>query len=133
MEYFFTSPHLVTPPSLSITGEEFRHLHKVIRRKVGDTVFVVDGEGNLYETVIEKVDRKQAIRSIVQRSKPSTKPHIEVTLAAALLKNPSERNIELTYTRFATPVRKFRIVRAASLAVRLSTSYFGLSSTMSII
>lgn len=101
MEYFYTVPQSIFRSSLIVSGDEFQHLHKVLRKKVGDTVHVVDGKGNLYECMIERIDRMQAECSIVRSSRPSTEPDVNITLAVALLRNPSrfdflvEKTVEL--------------------------------------
>ena len=101
MDYFYTIPQLISASSLVVTGDEFKHLHKVHRKKVGDTIFVVDGMGILYQGVIQRIDHKQAECSIVRSSRPEREPDVDITLAVALLRNPSrfdllvEKTVEL--------------------------------------
>ncbi len=110
MEYFYTDPLLITETSLVLKGGEFKHLHKVLRKKVGDTVFVVDGKGTVYESVIKMVDGDQAECTIVRSIRSQTEPDVDVTLTVGLLRNPSrfdflvEKAVELG-VRTIVPLR----------------------------
>ncbi len=101
MDYFYTVPELISDSTLIVSGAEFKHLQKVLRKRIGETVFVVDGKGTLYEAVIERFNRVEAECSIVRSSRPETEPSVDITLAVALLRNPSrfdflvEKTVEL--------------------------------------
>jgi 16S rRNA (uracil1498-N3)-methyltransferase len=40
-----------------IDGEDFAHAARVMRHKAGDTLFVTDGKGNIYESVIKIIGK----------------------------------------------------------------------------
>ncbi len=40
--------------SLTITGDECKHLARVLRKNSGEIIYVTDGNKNLYKTQIEK-------------------------------------------------------------------------------
>ncbi|MEE9226059.1 MAG: RsmE family RNA methyltransferase [Bacteroidota bacterium] len=115
MDYFHTLPELISASTLVVAGDEFKHLHKVLRKKAGDTIFIMDGMGILYECVIERIDRMQAECSIVRSTRPETEPEVEVTLAVALLRNPSrfdflvEKTVELGVKRIVPLKTKYTI------------------------
>ncbi len=60
MDYFYTVPELISGSTLVVSGAEVKHLQKVLRKRIGETVFVVDGKGTLYEAVIEHFNRAEA-------------------------------------------------------------------------
>jgi len=89
MEYFYISPSLVRGTTLVIQGEELHHLSKVLRKKVGETIVVVDGKEHAYKTVLQSISRSSAECKILETFYRFNEPDIEVRLAVALLKNPS--------------------------------------------
>ena len=64
MQLFYTTD--VQLPQLVLHEEEARHCTQVLRKRLGDTINVVDGRGNLYETVLAKADKKTCTLSVVQ-------------------------------------------------------------------
>jgi 16S rRNA (uracil1498-N3)-methyltransferase len=89
MEYFYTTPDRVGDGSLSLDGEEFAHLTHVMRKKVGDTIGVVDGRGNLYEVEITEIVRRSARCSIRSHSFRRGEPQRHLHLGVGILKNSS--------------------------------------------
>jgi 16S rRNA (uracil1498-N3)-methyltransferase len=89
MDYFYTPPSFVRGTALVIQGEELHHLSKVLRKKVGETIIVVDGEEHAYRAVLQSISRSSADCKILETFHRFNEPDIEVKLAFALLKNPS--------------------------------------------
>jgi 16S rRNA (uracil1498-N3)-methyltransferase len=89
MDYFYTPPSLIKSKSLSIQGEELHHLSKVLRKKVGETIVVVDGKEHAYKAILESITRSSADCKILETIHRFNEPDVEVKLAFALLKNPS--------------------------------------------
>jgi len=89
MDYFYTPPSLIQSRSLSIQAEELHHLSKVLRKKVGETIIVVDGRKHAYKAVIESISRSSAECRILETYYRFNEPSVELKLAFALLKNPS--------------------------------------------
>jgi 16S rRNA (uracil1498-N3)-methyltransferase len=55
--------------------EESRHLVTVLRRKIGDTLWLTDGKGVMYETTLSETGKKLAVAHIVaQKHMPSERP-----------------------------------------------------------
>ncbi len=101
METFYTPPRLVTPPLVTIEGDEFRHIAHVMRLRSGDSLRIVDGAGNAYDAVIDDISRTAARCSIKARHPLLNEPGRSITLAVGILKNPSrfdylvEKSVEL--------------------------------------
>ncbi|HUI09912.1 MAG TPA: 16S rRNA (uracil(1498)-N(3))-methyltransferase [Bacteroidota bacterium] len=105
MEYFYAPPPAITPPTLTIDGEEFSHLTHVMRLREGDALRVVDGEGHAYDAVLETIGRREARCRISAAHDRLHEPSLDLTLAAGMLKNPSrfdylvEKSVELGVSR----------------------------------
>ena len=57
-EYYFTPPELVQDKSLIISGEEVKHIARVMRHQVGDELHVTDGQGYDYSVRIENIEKR---------------------------------------------------------------------------
>ncbi len=93
MDYFYTPPDSIGQDELSISGEEFAHLTHVMRKKIGDTLRVVDGQGGAYDVVIADIARRTARCTIRQVYTQWHEPDVHVTLGVALLKNASRFDV----------------------------------------
>lgn len=89
MEYFY-APHTdVHGSTVLLTGEEFRHLFRVLRKKAGDHILISDGDDAMFEAVIVSMDRDSARCEIMSTTMRFNEPRIDVTLAVSLLRNPA--------------------------------------------
>lgn len=115
MDYFYTPPSLIRHASLVIQGEELHHLSKVLRKKIGETITVVDGKEHAYKGVLESISKSSAECRILGTFHRFNEPDMEVKLAFALLKNPSrldflvEKCVELGVREF-TPMLTERTI-----------------------
>lgn len=89
MEYYFTDKKNISDTSLVIEGDESKHLLKVLRKSKGEEIFVTDGRGNLYKTVIAEINKDKIKCEIKENLHNVNEPEIHVTLYQSLLKNPS--------------------------------------------
>jgi 16S rRNA (uracil1498-N3)-methyltransferase len=88
-DVFYCPPAGFGGDTIAIGGDEFNHLAHVMRKKAGDDIVVVDGLGNAREAVIRSLDRRAAVCSAGPVKPNHREPALRVTLAAAVLKNPS--------------------------------------------
>ena len=63
---FFTPASKIDGNQIIIDGNEFRHLHKVKRKRAGDKIHATDGEGNYYTVQLVKIKATQAIAEIIK-------------------------------------------------------------------
>ena len=56
MHTFYVSPSQISNNIATITGSEHHHLRNVLRTKSGETVRIIDGEGNVYTAQILETD-----------------------------------------------------------------------------
>jgi 16S rRNA (uracil1498-N3)-methyltransferase len=104
MEVFFAHREDTHGKTLILRDDEYKHLSRVLRKKVGDHIWVTDGEDNMYEAIITSFDRTHAECEVVATKVRFNEPKTDVTLAVSLLRNP---------TRF-----DFVVEKATELGVR---------------
>jgi 16S rRNA (uracil1498-N3)-methyltransferase len=115
MEYFFSSPENIGESDISIRDVEFHHLTQVMRKKAGDEIMVVNGQGTAYDCVINRISRDEAFCTIQEVYNRYNEPGVSVTLMLPILKNHSrvewivEKGTELGVTRFV-PVHTERSI-----------------------
>jgi 16S rRNA (uracil1498-N3)-methyltransferase len=88
MDYFYCTQ--VRGNAFTIDDEEAAHLLHVMRKKEGDEIRIVDGRGTAYDARIESVTKRAASGAILATYPNHHEPACKVTLAVALLKNPSK-------------------------------------------
>lgn len=89
MDYFFTPPFNIKSDQIIIENNEFVHLVHVMRKKVGDVIYVIDGTGIMYEVALKEIDDKKAHGTITSKFFNYHEPAIKITLAVGILKNHS--------------------------------------------
>jgi len=89
MDYFYCPPSKISKGSVLIDGEEFSHLVHVMRKKEGDIICVVDGEGCAYDVTLGEMKKKEAPGTITAAYRNHREPALRLTLAVGVLKNPS--------------------------------------------
>jgi 16S rRNA (uracil1498-N3)-methyltransferase len=92
-DYFYASSDAIAGSRISISGDEFKHLTHVMRKQVGDAIVIVDGKGKAYASVIQEIATGSAICAVQDVYERIHEPRITVTLAVALLKNPSRFDV----------------------------------------
>ena len=88
-EYFYVPAEYIIDEHIAIEGEEAKHISRVLRKQPGDRIWVVDGAGKAFETVIRLVAPEMIECEILFEHFHHHEPDIDVTLAVAQLKNPS--------------------------------------------
>ena len=70
-----------------LSEHESKHLSKVLRLKTGDTIRMVDGKGNLYEGVLQKVTHRECEVKLTQKISDYEKRGYYLHIAVAPTKN----------------------------------------------
>jgi 16S rRNA (uracil1498-N3)-methyltransferase len=83
---FFISPGQVIDESITISGEDVRHIATVLRMKAGDELLLCDGKGTEYSVEIAKVDKSEITTGVKARSKREIRYPL-VTLGQGLPKS----------------------------------------------
>ena len=85
---------LATPPqgsSALLEGDEARHLSRVLRAKVGDSVTLFDGHGRAWEARVAGLGRDRVTLDLGAALPPLPAPAVAVTLAVALPKGDRQK------------------------------------------
>jgi 16S rRNA (uracil1498-N3)-methyltransferase len=82
---FFIAPGQVIGPSITIMGDDVRHIATVLRMKPGEMLILCDGKGAEYTAKIEQVGRAEIAAEIVHEKKREI-PSPQVTLVQGLPK-----------------------------------------------
>jgi len=84
MELFYI-PN-VTGDHVVLEDEQFKHAIKAMRKREGDAIHFTDGEGVIYEGVIQEIERRTATVHILHRLE-AVPSEYQVTVCVSLTKN----------------------------------------------
>ncbi len=103
IELYYTND--VNGESLELTGDEAKHITKVMRHSVGDKLHVTNGAGNYFETEIAEITKGSVVVSVKNRKKYNNEFE-NVFFCFPRLKSSSrfefelEKSVELGITNF---------------------------------
>lgn len=112
MSRFFVSPFV--GETVTVTGEDAHHIHRVLRMRKGEEVTVCDGVGNDYLCCIEDVSDAAVILKVLNKQPTTCEPTTAVTLYQGLPKGDKmewiiQKCVEIGITRIV-PVAMSRSV-----------------------
>lgn len=124
---FFVNPSQIDGSEIVVDGDEFAHMTKVLRYKVGYKAIVCANDGIERLCTIKEVGRDRAILSIDESKVQDTK-RVSITLYAGLLKNNKldfavQKAVELgvdvivPFTSQNTAETKFQADRSRKIAL----------------
>ena len=105
---------------IKITGEECHHIKDVMRHKVGDELFVTNGNGSIYKIVIDKISKSEVITSI-QEAQSYVNNFEKITFCIPRLKSAErfefalEKCVELGITNFIIFESERTVAKGAKL------------------
>jgi 16S rRNA (uracil1498-N3)-methyltransferase len=85
-ESFYIPADKIRTDTITFPQTETHHLSRVLRKKRGDSVWVVDGEGTTYQVELLTISRESARGKIIQKRRRIGEPTSRITLAQAVLK-----------------------------------------------
>ncbi len=82
MSRFFVDPGAVRPDTgtITITGEDVKHIRNVLRNVPGDALMLSDCSGTDYHVTIEQMEKDSILTRIVYSEANKTEPPVKVTL-----------------------------------------------------
>ncbi|NMO94845.1 16S rRNA (uracil(1498)-N(3))-methyltransferase [Paenibacillus lemnae] len=86
MQRYFVSPGQFSNQNVSVTGEDARHITKVMRGKPGDTFIVSDGVSREALVEIQKIGPEGVTAGILEMMEMTHEPLLKVTVAQSLPK-----------------------------------------------
>lgn len=116
---FYAPPSAFNPnrESVTLASDEARHLRDVLRLKIGDEVYVFDGDGKEFHCTVEEGRRDTAqLRIIAEVAPARPESPLKLTLAVALLKGEKfdlvvQKATELGVTRVVPVVTRLADIR----------------------
>ena len=114
---FYVKPDMVFGNELIFSEDEAHHLSRVIRKKKGDVVWAVDGEGTAYEVEILYIEKNQVRARILRTRRRIGEPVAEVTLAQGILKGEKfdwlvEKAVEIGVRKIIPLISEYSIAVA---------------------
>jgi len=83
---FFAQPENISPEVITLTGEEWHHCGHVLRKKAGDEIQVIDGQGGQYTIRLTTLNKNYAVGSIAGRQVLPRLSSKRILLGVGLLK-----------------------------------------------
>lgn len=91
MPQFFISSHSVNNDQISVCDKEnFHHIVKVLRAKIGETLLLVDENQTQYKVVIENINSKSITTKVVETCKSNHKLDLQLHLVQSVLKTDAQ-------------------------------------------
>ncbi len=86
MPRFFVGQEAIAADTVTLTGENARHLSLSLRARVGDVVTVCDRQGTVYTCKVQSMDGKSAVCAVLSCEAADTEPPYEAVLCQAIPK-----------------------------------------------
>ena len=86
MQRYFISPAQFQEDTAVITGEDARHITKVMRGRPGDQFYVSDGVTREVLAAIKEIGPDSVIAEVIEELAMTQEPHLKVTIAQSLPK-----------------------------------------------
>jgi len=114
---FYVNPKDVHGDELTFPEDEVRHMYKVLRKKKGDTVWAVDGEGTAYQVEIQYIGRNGGWGKIRTIRRRLGEPVADITLAQSVLKGDRfewlvEKSVEMGVHRIIPMITENTVTTA---------------------
>ena len=106
MNQFYAPPGQITPSYVILKGQEAQHASKVLRKSIGETIYVTDGRGTRYKGEIEHIG-KHELRAVIREKQLFKAPVSDVELCLGLIRKrdrlefAAEKATELGVTRIS--------------------------------
>lgn len=110
LKRFFVSKSDIDKDKVVIKGEEFKHLSKVLRYKVGYGLIVCDNSGYDYQAKLTLLEKDCAHAQIIKKTLNNTETTREIILCQAVCKELdfiAQKAVELGVSRFVPFVSRY--------------------------
>jgi len=120
IELYYSSEENISDEIILLTGDEFKHAVKVMRSKIGDTIYVTNGTGLIIKTEILTIKKDKLSAKIIETIKTENKFE-NIFFCIPKLKNPErfkfaiEKCVELGVTNFIIFESKRTIAKGTNI------------------
>ncbi len=116
---FYISPEQIADDIIVIEGKGLHHLKNVLRKRIGDTIFLTDGEGYRYKGAITQTSSSRIHVEILDKNHIQRTAVVDLTLAFVPLKGVRndfiiEKGTELGVQRFLPFKSMFSVIPTLS-------------------
>ena len=105
MQRYFVTPYAIHGDRVTITGDDVKHIVRVLRMEAGDEVIVCDGTGRAFHTELTELGDGEVAARIVEELSAQPESPVKITLAQGLPKGDKmdliiQKGTETGITRF---------------------------------
>ena len=116
MRRFFAENSVLDGDTVILTGDEAKHISRVLRMRAGDEVLLINGEGTECKARIETVDEGSVTLVITERNSCGADPEVDITLFQCLPKQGKmeviiQKCVELGVSKIVPVVSKRCVVK----------------------
>ncbi len=116
MQRYFVTPEQFDRERVPISGDDFHHLTRVMRARVGERVMLCDGQGREAVAEIGEIAPDTVYAAIVEQRLTEAEPEIEVWIAQSLPKGDKmetvvQRGTEIGAARFIPFISERTVVQ----------------------
>lgn len=87
MHKFFVNKNSIIDNNIIITGDDVKHIGKVLRLKIGDIISISNGEGTDFIAEINSIDKNEVSCNIQESIENKTESNLNITLFQGLPKS----------------------------------------------
>ncbi len=87
IELYYSSPSFLVDNKITIRGDEAKHIIKVMRHSIGDEIFITNGKGSIFKSIINNIDDLSIKAEIAEELKYDNK-FKNLIFCIPKLKNP---------------------------------------------
>lgn len=115
MHRFFIDDNQIVDEQVYISGENYKHMTKSLRVKMGEKVELSNGKGIEYIATVQEIDKNQVLLEIVEKAINSSEMPVEITLYQGLPKGTKmdlivQKTVELGVTSIVPVIMERTIV-----------------------
>ena len=97
MHKFFTPAHMFSDTHATITGEDVKHIYKVLRVKPGEKVVVNNLESEEFLGEVEEVNKQEVSIKILEKLDVNNESNLNITLFFRCIRHLLEHQQKLFY------------------------------------
>ena len=116
MPRFFADKNQITENAAYITGEDVKHISRVLRLRSGDEITVCDKAGNDYICQISEISTDRVVASVLEKKDNMAESEIHITLYQGMPKSDKmdyivQKCVELGVSRVVPVITKRAVSR----------------------
>lgn len=116
MHKFFVNKENISEDKITITGDDVKHIGKVLRLRTGDIISISNGEGLEFTSIIDSIDKKEVLCTVKETLENKTESKLNITLFQGLPKSQKmdlivQKGVEIGINRINPVITKRVVVK----------------------